>query len=60
MSKQIKYRNTHVVRQHKPNRPQRYPNAAQSGYYFTRLIDGALTAVTSFGALFILFFLITL
>lgn len=60
MNKQIKYRNMHVVRQHKIRRPQRYPNAAQSSYYFTRFVDGTLAAVTSIGALFILFFLITL
>lgn len=60
MTKQIRYRNLHVVRHQKSRRPQRYPNAAQSNYYFTRFVDGTLTAVTSIGALFILFFLITL
>ena len=48
-----------INRQHKVHYPA-YPNAAEQGYFWRRILDGALAIATAVGAVVVLVFLLML
>lgn len=48
-----------INRQNKVHYPA-YPNAAERGYFWRRVLDGALAVVTAVGAVVVLVFLLML